>query len=264
MPYKKRPMKKRVIKRRRGRVAKKSFASRVTAVLRRQAETKTAYTSNSESALTSFNSGIDSTADLQQVLPNVADGPGENQRVGDKITIVNHQVRGYIRFTPVLKSPTNDKLQVGVRLMCLSLKKTSSWDLATAAPGPLNALLRAGGTNKSFSGLISDLQCPINTDMFDVHYDRKMYLTQTYNNFDTASGFYHCDTSNQIKFYRFNIKKARGKNLKYDDSTNSSLLPVNYAPFLVLGYTYLNSGAADTVSANCGLHFQSTLTYKDI
>lgn len=83
-------MKKRVIKRRRGRVAKKSFASRVAAVIRRQAETKTAYTSNSESALTTFNSGIDSTADLQQVIPNIADGPGENQRVGDKISIVNH------------------------------------------------------------------------------------------------------------------------------------------------------------------------------
>lgn len=243
--------------------AKKSFASRVKSVMRGQAETKTAYTSNSESALTTFNSGIDSTADIQQVLPNVSEGVGENQRIGDRISVVNHQVRGYIRFTPVLKSPTNDKLQVGVRLMCLSLKKTSSWDLTVAAPGPLSALLRAGGTNKGFTGLISDLQCPINTDMFEVHYDRKMYLTQTYNAFDTASGFYHCDTSNQIKFYSFNIKKSQNKSLKYDDSTSSGLLPINYAPFLVLGYTYLNSGAADTISASCGLHFQSTLTFKD-
>lgn len=242
---------------------RRNFKKAVKSVVNSMAEDKMAYHANSETALTYFNSNINQTGDMLQVLPNISSGDEENQRDGDQITVKKLTVKGYIRFSPV---PVGNIAfcQVGVRLMCLSLKKTSSWDLATSTATPIaNSLLRRGGTTVGFSGQLSDLYNPINTDLFTVHGNKTFYLTQNQNNWATQVGYYSLDVKNQIKMFTFDIK-MKNKKLKYDDNTNSGLLPTNSAPFLCVGYVYLNGDAGDSIVSNLGLHYQSVLRFEDI
>lgn len=244
--------------------AKGQFKKKVLSVINSVAEDKHLYTSSSETTLINFNSGINSIGDMLQIFPNQSEGDAENNRDGDEIRLKSFNVKGYLRVTPILTGvPGNNILQVGIRMMVLSLKKSSSWDLVTSSPTPLLSLLRTGGTTKGFTGVISDLFAPVNTDLYTCHYNKVHYCNQTYSNRDTAVGYFETDIKNQIKFFNINLK-VKDKKLLYDDDTNSGVLPTNYAPFLVMGYSYLNGGSPDTVSTNVGLHYQSHVTFQDL
>lgn len=244
--------------------AKGLFKKKVMSVINSVAEDKVMYTSNNESALVNFNSGITTVSDMCQILPNNNDGVNENNRIGDELRLKTFNVKGYLRVIPVASGPTGNAIcQVGVRMMILSLKKAPSWDLVQSSAAPLSSLLRAGGASKGFTGLISDLFAPINTDLFTTHYNKVHYCTQEFVNRDTTAGYWSSDIKNQIKFFNINLK-VKDKKLTYDDDTNGGLLPTNYAPFLCIGYSYLNGGTGDVVAANVGLHYQSHITFQDM
>lgn len=248
--------------------AKKSFKKAVAQiaqkVVNKNIEDKVMYQANSESALINFNSTISSTGDYLQLIPNCSSNTEENGRVGDELTIKKFEVKGYIRFNPVFNQLTSDPkaCQVGVRMMILSLKKATSWDLVTSSASPLNSLLRRGGTTVGFSGQIADLTNDINTDLFTVHHNKVFYLSQQFIGNSSATGWFSAEIKDQIRFFKFSMK-CKNKKLQYDDDTNSGLLPTNYAPFMLLGYSYLNGSTADTVSTNLGLQMQSYIYYQD-
>lgn len=242
--------------------AKPVFAKAVKKIVSSMAEDKEAYHSPDESQLVYFNSLISQTGDILRVMPNMTTGNEENQRSGDEITAKSLKIKGYVRFTPVQTAGDVKFSQVGVRLMCVSLKKATSWDLVSASASPLLSLLRRGGTTVGFSGQISDLFNPINTDLFTVHGNKVFYMTQNNNSFATNVGYWSTDIKDQIKFFNFDVK-LKNKKLKYDDDTNSGLLPTNAAPFLLVGYVYLNGTVGDTVPTNLGLHYQSILRFED-
>lgn len=243
--------------------AKPVFAKAVKKIVNSMAEDKMAYHCPSESQLVNFNSTISAVGDILQVIPNMTTGSEENQRSGDEITAKSLKVKGYLRFTPVQTAGDIKFSQVGVRLMCLSLKKATSWDLVSGSNSPLLSLLRRGGTTVGFSGQLSDLFNPINTDLFTVHGNKVFYMTQNNNSFATNVGYWSTDVKDQIKFFNFDVK-MRNKKLQYDDDTNGGLLPTNAAPFMLVGYVYLNGSSGDTVVSNLGMYYQSTLRFEDI
>lgn len=249
---------------------KKTFVKSVTkiaqGVLDKNAEDKIMYHTSGDAVLLNFNSTISTTSDYIQILPNCSSSVEENGRVGDKVTVNRYNVSGYIRFNPALGAMSTGSpgvCQVGIRMMILSLKKSQSWDLVTSSANPLLNLLRRGGTTVGYSGQIADLSNPINTDLFTVHHNKVFYMSQTFTGQTTAVGFYNTDIANQIKFFNFSMK-CKKKVLSYDDDTNSGLLPTNYAPFMLIGYSYLNGQTADTVSTNLGAQIQSSLYYQDV
>lgn len=268
MPYvpknKRKPRKPRTTNRK---STNKTFKKRVKAIISSLAEDKQAYLSLDESALVTFNSAINNTAEMLQIVPNIIDGAGENQRIGDKIKPTSLKIQGYIRFVPNVTGNTSGSAsgvcQVGVRLFIVSLKTKSNYTEVISSATPLNSLLRKGGTNTAFTGVISDLFAPINNDLWTLHHSKVFYLTQSFNNFGTNVGYWETDIKNQIKFFKYNLK-VKSKTFKYDDGTSSSLLPTNYAPIMLLGYTYLNAQTPDVIAANCGLFYNSILTYEDM
>lgn len=247
-------------------IAKRS-SSRLTRTIKKvvssMQETKQAYTS-SGNTLTMFNSGIDSVGDYIQILPSIAQSVLDNGRVGDQIRGQNLRVKGFIRLNVNEVADSTKLPQVAVRLMCLSLKNVSNWTNVGATAAPLSSLLKKGGTTTNFSGVLSDLHAPINRDLFTVHKDMKFYLKQDYINGIGASipsQYLSQDISKTIKFFNFNVKCK--KLMKYDAGISSGLYPTNFAPFMVLGYSYLDGSAADTLSTNLGLNYDSTFSYED-
>lgn len=258
-----------ISKRKAVRRAKKSnFVKAVKQVISSTEEDKMAYF-NSGDNLISFNSGISGASDMQQVIPNISQGTADNARIGDQIRCKKLNIKGYARLYPKVQSGTfvnEPKLSnVMVRMMILSVKSLPSYPAAVNQPGYLSSLLKKGGTTTSFTGTLSDIQAPINSDVFTTHYDKNFYLTQDYAFLATTgsavSGPVGIDIKNTIKFFNINLK-CKDRVLKYD-TVNGGILPINLGYFLVLGYAYLDGSSPDSLLTQVGLQYVSTMTYED-
>lgn len=217
-----------------------------------------------ETTLTDFNSQINSTADMQQLIPNISVGASENQRIGNQITAKSLYVSGYFKFKPSVIPNATNYPNVCVRLMILSLKTAPNYTEANETSTPLNSLLRKGGTTSAYLGKLSDIFAPINTDLFTVHHNSVSYLTQSI--YLQPSGAtvasVSADLKNTVKFFDIKLK-LKNKILKYDDTTSSGLLPTNYGPFMLLGYTYLDGSSPDLLNTACGMFYTTSLKYQD-
>lgn len=245
------------------RVKKARFAKAVKKVLSANTETKEAYFASSPDTLTTFNSGINSSGDQLQIIPTVNKGTSEHNRIGDQIMAQSLNVRGHIRYSPSNAVNDNGRANICCRLMIVSLKLRPSYPDVTGGSAYLSQLLKKGGATSGFTGILSDLYAPINTDLFTVHKDKKFYLTQPMMiqppTSGLSSGFQ--DLSDIVRFFNFNIKMK--KKLLYDDSVNGGITPTNVGPFMCLGYSYLNGASPDTVSQNVSMQWISTLKFED-
>lgn len=246
---------------------KTNFVKAVKSVISSQVEDKFAYLSQGTS-LTYFNSGIDSSGDMLQVIPNIAKGTNDNERVGDSITAKWLNIKGYVKLN------TNDIIDstrlpaVYVRMFLVSPKYRNNYSDVIGSTSPLSALLKKGGTTSGWSGLISDMYAQVNTELFTLHEERKFYLSQSFiaspgTQPGAPSALVASDTKETVKFFNMSWK-CKGKKLLYDGGLGASIQPVNYSPILLIGYCYLDGSTADTLSTNLGVNYTSHLCYEDV
>jgi len=247
-PYKKRAYKKKP--------KKITFEKRVLSVIHKQAETKTA---SVELTLTGFNSGVSSSADCIRVLPNIANGVLDNQRIGDQIRCQRLRIKGHILMDPATYQNYNST-RIGVRLLVVQPKMFAEFNYAQSNFNVWQTnLLKRGGTTVGFTGLISDLYSDVNTDAVTKLYDKVMYMNQPL--VYSAAGA--VDIGNTCKFFNISLK-VKNKLLKYDQSISSAIQPTNYSPIFILGYSHLNGSAPDTGSTQISCAFLSDLYYEDM
>lgn len=241
-----------------------AFIKAVRKIVDKDTETKQAFHTSGDS-LIYFNSGIDSVGDMQQLIPAISQGVGAHQRIGDNLRAKNLSIKGFIRLSVNDVSDSTKLTNVICRMMVVTLKTRPSYIDATASSAPLATLLKKGGTTVAFTGKLSDVYAPINTDVFTVHHDKKFYLSQSYVNVTGPSPpttILPQDISKTIKFFKLNVK-CKNKVLKYDEDIGSSLYPTNWGPMLLIGYAYLDGSSADTVSTNIQCQYDTTLNYED-
>lgn len=236
----------------------------IKAVVGKQAEIKKAYTSTGNS-LVKFNAGIDSVGDLNKILPNISQGVAENERIGNQIRAKSLNIRGYMKLDINDVADSTTLTHVVVRMMVVTFKVAPSWQDAQTLSSKIGTLLKKGGTTSAFAGNIQDLYADINTDVFTVHYDKKFYLKQDYVNVAGASApstTIAQDTSKTVKFFNINVK-CKNKLLRYDQSVNSDVMPTNFAPILLMGYSYLDGSSPDVVNTKVGLCYDAQFNYTD-
>lgn len=239
----------------------KSLAKKIKTVIHAQTETKQAFY---PLTLTAFNSGISGSGDAIQIMPNISRGTSDNNRIGDQSRAMSLSLRGHMYLTTSNNSAANAR--IGVRMFVVSPKYTPNFTLAqAAAPTWMPTLLKKGGTTTAFTGVISDLYAPVNTDAVTCHFDRVTYITIPYLYQGLGTGSVNTlaswDLKDSCKF--FNIKlKCKNKLLRYDDSIDP-LLPVNYGPVFLVGYCKLDGSSVDTVSTQLNVAFDSVFNYED-
>jgi len=237
-----------------------NFEKKVLQVIHKQQEDKEAYLLTNESSLISFNSGINSAGDCLQLIPPMTNGTGNYQRIGDKVQLKSHVIKGYYRIVPNLAAGSYKFGNVMVRMLVVSLKSASNYDMITSDPtltSKLAGLLQKGGTTVGFTGQISDVMAPINRDLFTVHYDKVHNIKQDY--VVTATGGITQDT---LRMFNINLK-VKSKVLKYSDDMSSGLLPTNYSPILLVGYSFADGSLPDTTSTNLQLYYESRIVFED-
>lgn len=245
-------------------VRRTNFNRKVKAVIASLKEDKQAFTTTGNSLL-KFNSGIDSVGDLVQILPGISQGVAENQRIGNQICAKNLNVRGYLKLDVNDVSDSTKLPNVVARMMVVSMKTAGCFTDAQSQSPKVASLLKKGGTTTTFAGNLQDIYAPINRDVFTVHYDKKFYLRQDFINAVGASPpstTISQDVSKTVKFFNLNVK-CKNKILKYDEDVGSDILPSNFAPFILLGYSYLDGSAPDVLDTKLGLCYDAVLTYED-
>jgi len=243
---------------------KTNLQREVKKIVSRLSETKKAFYSNGDS-LVKFNSGINSAGDRLQLCPNVNQGTDEGQRIGNQIRAHSLRVKGYVKLDINDVDDSTKLPTVACRMMIVSMKTRPCFFDATGSPGTLATLLEKGQTTVGFTGVLSDLHAPINTDVYTVHQDEVFYLNQDYLNVIGAappSQRVSVGISNTVKFFDFNVK-CKNKLLRYDVDVGSGLFPTNFGPFMVLGYSYLDGSAPDVLDTKLGLQYDTVLTYED-
>ena len=170
--YRKKPAVRKAIRR----VKRASFNKRVLSVIRQQNETKMAFHVQD---LTSFNSGINSSGDAVQVLPAITNGTGDSQRIGDQIRMTSCVIKGYCQMKSISDTNNFSNRKIAVRLMVLKPKRYGTLsDTQTGYSQWQTVLLKKGSTTTGFSGVMSDLWAPINTEAVTKLYDKVFYMTQ--------------------------------------------------------------------------------------
>lgn len=233
---------------------KKSFAARVKAVLSKQVENKTAMALINE---VTFNSAATSQADVMPIMPLIAQGTDNAQRVGDEITAKSLNMRGHIRLQ--LKTEISSYCRVAVRMMVITPKRYPIFTDAYANYASwINTVLSYGTGEQGLDGSLRSLYLPVNRHSVTCHYDKLTYLSQDFVNGLTSSTSQ--GVRETIRFFNINLK-CKNKKLSYDNLAPANL-PNNYGPVLLVSYVCMD-GVADTLSANIAVSSLHTLNYED-
>lgn len=235
----------------------KVFTKAVQRIIHKDVETKQAFASLPSTA---FNSGITAVGDIQNLVPTITNGTGDNARIGDQIRGIKMVTKGAIVYSPSLGSfGSYANSRLAVRLMVIQPRYMSDYATIYANFSSWsNALLKKGGTTTGFSGTLSDLWAPINSDAIIKYYDKIHYIQGPYER--TAVGGYQMLGS--TKFFNISLK-MRNKLLRYDANVSTGLQPTNYAPVLLCGYTHLDGSSPDTTSTAIVLQFDTIFSYED-
>lgn len=235
----------------------KSMTSAIQKLIHQNVESKQAFHTR---VLTSYNSGINATGDTTRVLPSIGQGITDYQRIGDQIKGQSLTVKGAIVYNPSTgQYGTFANARLGVRLMIVQPRKFSNLDdVQTFAADWTAYLLKKGSSTAGFTGDISDLWAPINTDNIIKYYDRVFYLDAPFQS--TAVGSVTMGNSTKM----FNIKlNLRNKVLKYDGSVSGGLQPTNYGPVAILGYAHMDGSTPDVLTTAVQLVYDTNFIYED-
>lgn len=252
----KRPIKRRIIRRKAAAVpvAVKSYISRT---LSRNEETKFV---SVDYTLSSFNSAINSSPDLIEIFPQITQGTGQANRVGNKIRPIRLEITGYVIY---LADQRNDARMIGARLMCFQDKQIRCYSNTQ-----LNYnLLNLGGTSSTYTGTAMNYITPVNKDNFTFFADKKMKIMKPYglSNLATPGSTISISDMDSSLFQPFKIvltQKHMPAVLQYDQA-ESTTYPVNFAPKLSLGYSDLLNFNPDSLVFQLAMTFCATLYYKD-
>lgn len=251
----------------RGKRAKpsKAFVKKVQSIIHKDVETKQAF-AKQFGEIQSYNSNINSAGDNNFLVPAIASGTGDNARIGDQIRAQKMVIKGHFisRFTGSAGTTYYQNCRIGVRLFIVQPKPLLGQGANTAfATTWQGGLLKTGGTTKGFTGLISDLYAPINTDLITCYYDKVFYVSNPTSTAVLGSAGNNMFIPQETCKFFSKTLKLRNKLLRYDANIDSGLYPTNFNPTLLLGYSYLDGSSGDSVTTQIGMSWTSQLDYED-
>lgn len=251
-----------VVKRAVKRANNANFKKKVLKVMRGQLETKQAF---HNLAPTDFNSGIASAGDALRIIPNITKGDDDNMREGDQIHPQSLTLRGIIQMLPQGSGQGDSVRKIAARVMIVTPKAFSCWASASANATTWQAyLLKKGGATSAFTGAIDDLYAPINSDAITCHYNKVFYFNQPTIITGTSTTTFAMDQSHLVRFFKKTIKFGSNRAFKYDANVDGGLTPANGPAYVMLvGYSFVDGSAPDTLSTRIRLQYDSILNYED-
>jgi len=217
--------------------------------------------------VTTHNSTITTPAECYAMVPQVTQGVGDYQRIGDKIRGKYLYIKGYVQYDftvldTLISSQSVYLPPATVRVMILSQKNVKVGS-AVSTSVDVNHLLKdnvATGTARAYNSSVFDNVAPINKDLFTVHMDRKIKLNFiSSNSLAPVSGQVAVVGNDRTKYFSCRIKCPAS--LKFDDGNGN--WPNSFAPFLCLGAVNDDGTAPWSLTTPYRLTAMSTLYFED-
>ena len=173
-------------------------------------------------------------------------GTAYNERIGNEINLKELDIRGYLSYAGAIANTVNES-KLAVRVMILRAIDVNDQDLLFDNM-PTGSLLRfgnqTGGTGgpTGFTGFPLDSVRDINTDQFQVNYDKVHYLNAPLVTVGTSAVTYSTGYPSGLKMIEHKIRfGSKGLKLKYGSRFDRE--PQNFPYFMVIGYTSMGDGA---------------------
>lgn len=202
------------------------------------------------------NQSLNSTTDVLQLLPFVLNGTGQEQKIGNTITIKSIQLRGVLTFTSPQLTVNNTR--IGVKLWILRAKRFDDW-LAARTDFGTNYIQFLEGVSTGWTGTLTNFNTPVNTDYFSVVYSKTYYMSQSLSSATTAQ------PTNQFttKFINIKLPYCTGRKLHYDPGFDTDQ-PNDFPYFMMISYVKLDGSAADLDGTQyLNMNYSTTMNYMD-
>lgn len=194
-----------------------------------------------------------SDADVVPVLGSILEGTSSLQRIGDKVKPKKLRVSGIVGLNPD-NNPNNKPMIVSVYILGCKDKKTNALVQAGAGLADLLKPNINGTEQVPFDGSTLRSTYPVNTEKFRVYYQKKFRLAPG----TLATG------TREYDYFRWGYTFKQSKmpaSLTWDEGTGDDCN--NFAPFLVIGYSYTDGTAGEQLNGRIISQCSSEFTFED-
>lgn len=229
---------------------KKAVTAIVKRQIARQTENKVVGFNLEQNVI--HNSSI-ADADVVPILGSILEGTSSLQRIGDRVKPKRLTVRGIVGLNPE-NNPNNKPMIVSVYILACKDKKTNALVQAGAGMADLLKPNINGTEQVPFDGTTLRNTYPVNTEKFRVYYQKK---------FRIAPGTLATGTR-EYDFFRWGYTFKQSKmpaSLTWDEATGDDCN--NFAPFMVIGYSYTDGTAPDVLATRLISNTSSEFTFED-
>jgi len=224
----------RKVGRRVSKAPKMSFAKRVLSVLNKQRELKVGnpFAGN----ITDVRPDITALTRLTNVcglLPLIAQGTGENNRIGNEIILKKIVMRGYFK----MNLPTGSASASRILIRAAILRQRNVLDSQSLITGTINpnytSMLEPG---TSYTGSVGDFNTPWNKESFVVRKDFKRAVSTDYISSPAADAQ---GLAESYVFFNYTMTFGKGKHLNYRSDAAQS--PEDFPFWMALSASTMSS-----------------------
>lgn len=214
---------------------KMSFAKRVLSVLNQQRELKsgTPLAGNITDVREAI-SAVNRTTNVLPILSQIVQGTGENNRLGNQITLKKIVIRGYYRMT----LPTGSALASRILIRNAVMRQRNILDAQTLTSGTVGlnytSMLEPGA---SYTGSVGDFNTPWNKDSFIIRKEFKRSISTDY---IPAPATNAEGLAESYVFFNYTMTFGKGKELHYRSDVAASC--EDFPFFMAMSATTMGSG----------------------
>lgn len=223
--------------------------------IHRNAENKVYVQYGAKNTITSLSTGTN--PNQIYLLPQLTQGTGQSQRIGNEIKIQSGRIHGYVCCLP--NSATATFQPTIVKMWLLSYKVYNQFTPLTTSQ--MANFFEVGNSNGSWQCNLLDTQFPINKDDWTVYVTKQFEigLGGASTAFNTAVGAY--DNSRIVHKFSFSYGKHFKQSLKYTDSASN--VPTNRNLFLLIQAVRAD-GSYSTGDSPCSITYVNDVVYEDM
>lgn len=225
--------------------------SRLSRAIARQLDRRVETKIQTYTGDTYFNSAISSVSEMYNLIPSIAQGYGDSNRIGQKIRMKFLKLKGMMSYETAVGTTNNLPIYATIFIFKDKIQRSSNQN-----PNSANLLANAGQPTQ-FDGTITTAMLPFNTEDFVLIKRKTVRLSMNWAPGNSSTGM--VDPTRPLQ--RLISCKIPVYNKVFDYESSSSNLPQNDNIRFAIGFTQYSN----TVQTAAPLRFQYTTTcwYKD-